>query len=191
MTCSRFIDSFSRYVDGSGSPAFVAEAEAHLETCSECRRYLEVYRRGTDLLRSFPEVEVSDDFRPRLRHRIFHVRDEEALARAREGSGSAATAATALGMAVLLVLAAWSPVVLDRAREVELSPIVVSLPESRAPGLQPPPADLLPVGSPVSVPTGAEPGADNLWSESSELLFRHSPLYDRSRSASVRRTGLQ
>ena len=94
-------------------------------------------------------------------------------------------------MAVLLVLAAWSPVVLDRAREVELSPIVVSLPGSRAPGLQPPPAALLPVSSPVSLPSGVEPASDDLWSESSELLFRHSPLYERSRSASIRRTGLQ
>lgn len=183
MTCSDFLQGFSDYYDGTGSDSVRHEAEEHLQDCPDCLRYLEVYDRGRRLLHSFPEVEVSDDFRPRLQHRIYHLEDGEALKRGILGSASGSTAATALGMAVLLVFAAWSPTLLSLEPEVELSPIVVSRPDVGSMGLRLRPFTLVPrEDSPLD-------GRD-LWRHPNALLFEHSPLSGRGR-ALIRRTDLE
>lgn len=184
MTCSEFLESFSEYYDGVASAPSRREAEEHLAGCPDCRRYVEILDRGRELLRSFPEVEVTDDFAPRLEHRIYHLKDGEVLKRGMAGSASGATVATALGMAVLLVFAAWSPILLSAVPEVELSPIVVSRPEARAAGLRTPPVTLLPLGGSTRV---LHP---DFWRQPGSLLFRHSPLYSRTRST-LRRTELE
>lgn len=180
MTCPDFIEGFSRYVDGAASAPFRDEAERHLEACGTCRRYVEVYERGRELLRSFPDVQVDEDFRPRLRHRIYHIEDRQALDPG-GATGSATTAVTALGMAMLLVLAAWSPLLTVDRPTVELSPIVVSTPESRPLGLRSDGVRLF--------PDGQEPALDRSragWGRS--LLFQYSPLA--TRSARVQQVGL-
>lgn len=175
MTCSEFLQGFSDYYDAADSSPARLRAEEHLADCSRCRRYVEIIDRGRGLLQSFPQVEVSDDFRPRLRHRLFHVEDHAALRRTSVGSASGATATTALGMAVVLVFAAWAPL-LSTKPEVELTPIVVSRPEPRALGLRTPPVSLFPLGS--STPLESR----DVWQRSRTLLLRHSPLLDRTRS---------
>lgn len=180
MTCPDFIEGFSRYVDGVASASFGEEAERHLEACGDCRRYVEVYQRGRALLRSFPEVEVDEDFRPRLRHRLYHIEDRDVLEPG-GASGSATTAVTALGMAMLLVLAAWSPLLTVDRPTVELSPIVVSTPESRPLGLRSEGVRLFPDDGTASLGRSA-PG----WRRS--LLFQYSPLA--TRSARVQQVGL-
>lgn len=182
MTCSDFLRSFSDYVDGLGTSSFREDADRHLDDCPACRRYLEVFERGTSLLRSFPEVEVSDDFRPRLQHRIYHVDDARSLFGG--PSGSATTAVTVLGMAVLLVLAAWSPVLVTRDMIVEMSPIVVTEPEPRPMGLR-------------SVRSGGLldetvrfSGRADLSQGANALLFQYSPLAARLNRPRVQRAGL-
>lgn len=182
MTCSDFLQSFSDYYDGTGSESLRRDAEEHLDDCPDCRRYLGTFDRGRKLLRSFPRVEVSDDFRPRLQHRIYHLEDGEALKRGMLGSASGTTAATALGMAVLLVFAAWSPTLFGEP-EVELSPIVVSAPRTSPVGLRLRPLDLLPG---TEVPLNGR----DIWQHPNALLFQHSPLSGRTRS-SLRRTDLE
>lgn len=164
MTCSDFIHDFSEYYDGEGSSSFKDRAESHLSSCSDCRRYLKVFDRGRELLRSFGSVDLSEDFGPRLQHRIYHVAEREALAR-----GSGATAATVLGMAVVLVFVAWSPALLRTAPEVQLAPIVVSRPEPRPIGLRP---------RPRLFPVGRRPQLEDsdFWGWSSDLRFQPSPL---------------
>ena len=181
MTCSHFIERFSDYVDGEGSTDFVERAEAHLDTCAECRRYVDVFERGRELLRSFPEVEVSDDFHPRLRHRIYHIEDGPSLAPG--PNGSATSAVTALGMAVLLVLAAWSPVMLTDEPEVEMAPVVVTRPASRSLGIRPARPDLLDRAA-----TFADD--EDLWRRANALLFRYSPLAERAGQPRFTRAGL-
>lgn len=182
MTCSDFLQSFSDYVDGLGTPRFREEAEGHLDDCPGCRRYLEVFERGTSLLRSFPDVEVSDDFHPRLRHRIYHIEDGASLSGG--PSGSATTAATVLGMAVLLVLAAWSPVLLTRDMIVDVSPIVVTQPEQRFVGLR-----TLPGGGLLDETAGFSGRAD-LTEGANALLFQYSPLAARLNRPRIQRAGL-
>jgi anti-sigma factor RsiW len=164
MTCSDFIRNFSDYIDGKGDAGLCGTAERHLDGCVDCRRYVEVFERGRGLLRGFPELEVSDDFRPRLRHRIYHIEDRAAI---EASSGSAATAATALAMAVLVVLAAWSPM-MTGSPSVDLAPIVVTAPAPRPAGLRP--AALL------GMPSSFGSAASSVWDGRGRLLFQYSPL---------------
>ncbi|MBW3533761.1 MAG: zf-HC2 domain-containing protein [Gemmatimonadetes bacterium] len=182
MNCPQFLERFSDYYDRTGEDAFLAAVEEHLDGCEECRRYVEVVRRGSELLHAFPQLEVSDDFEPRLRHRIYHIEDGDALTPGSAGSGT--TTVTALVMAVLVTAAAWSPALRASAPEVELSPIVVSRPEARPLGLRPSQRLLL------AAPSTAVPR--HIWDGSHALLYRYSPLSgSHGRDEVVRRAGLQ
>lgn len=173
MTCSEFLQQFSDFYDAAGNISLQRSAEAHLAQCPRCRRYVDIVDRGRELLRSCPPVDVSQDFRHRLQHRLYHVDDGEALRQV--GSGSGTTALTALGMAVVLVFAAWAPAVLSWRPEVELTPIVVSRPETPALGLRTPPVSLFPVGNPLPL---SDPG---VFRGANSLLFQHSLLNDWTR----------
>jgi anti-sigma factor RsiW len=168
MSCSEFIDRFSDYFDGVGDSAFRQDAEAHLAGCCSCRRYLEVVQKGGELFRAAPAVNVRRDFYPRLRHRLYHLEDAQALSR---GSvGSATTAATILGMAVLLSLVAWSPMMRSARPQVELSPIVVSKPPQARPfGVRPPP-----VSFSARSGSGFDRASWDLWARSHSLLWEYS-----------------
>lgn len=167
MTCSEFHDRFSDYYDGTGEPSFLGEADAHLSACARCRRFHEVVARGAEILKGAPQLSVADDFLPRLQHRIYHLEDGAALSGAE--AGSAATVTTAVAIAALIALAAWSPALL-RAPEVELSPIVVNRPEPRIVGVRPPQFWI----------SASEPGIRaavdrDLWDDP-QLFLRYSPL---------------
>lgn len=136
MNCSDFRDRFSDYFDGAAEPSLVGEADAHLAACEGCRRYQDVMARGAELLKAMPVVAVSEDFFPRLQHRIYHVEDEQALVHS-AAAGSGTTVATALAIALVLAVAAWSPA-LVRAPRVALPPVIVSHPEPRLVGVRPP-----------------------------------------------------
>jgi hypothetical protein len=178
MKCEEFLAGFSDFFDrGSDLEDGVAFAE-HLASCESCRRYERVVRGSIHLLRTLPTPEVTDDFRPRLQHRLYHVADEEGLARG-TSSGSGTTAATALAMAVLLVVVAWSPSIVGGDPEIQLPVIVVNEP---APRPEPPPVIR-------SVFTPADFQERPLWNHSHSLLYEYSTLSERSRS-SVLRTGL-
>lgn len=122
MDCKDFMTRASDYFDGSASEQENALMEEHLLQCVSCQRYKVVYEEGTSLLRALPEPELGEDFEPRLRHRLFHVDDRRALL---DHSGSATPALTVLGLAVLLTVVAWSPLLREEPPVVDLDPIVV------------------------------------------------------------------
>jgi hypothetical protein len=182
MNCSEFQNRFSDYYDGTGEPAFVSEASKHLDGCPECRRYRDVIEQGLQILRAVPAPAVTDDFLPRLQHRIYHLADGQALARRETSAGSATTTTTALVIAMLIAAAAWSPALM-RPPEVVMQPIVVTQPEPRVVGVRTPDyRDLL------ALETEADPASlihQGLWDDPL-LLTRYSPLTAgraRSRSA--------
>lgn len=182
MTCSEFVERFTEFFDGEGPEEFRADAEAHVESCSRCRRYHEVMVQGSAILRSLPEAEVSEDFKPRLQHRLYHV-DDEAVLGAHTASG--ATVLTVLGMSMLLTALAWSPALRPTAPVVELPPIVVSEPPLRLR-----PVNALPLGAAILRPAWARRGTD-LWDDAQALLYEYSPLQQRYReNAPPRRAGL-
>ncbi len=182
MKCAEFVQSFSEIQDGIAPEGVRRDAEAHLRVCPSCRRYRRVVVQGGELLRSLPALEVPEDFRPRLRHRLYHVADEVALA---EHTGSGTSALTALGMAVILTVVAWSPALRREPPVVDLEPIVVSRPPVRFAGL----SARAPLGTSRSV---LWDGSRGLWDDAPALLLEYSPLSGRySRRPTLRRTGLE
>lgn len=93
----------SEYVDGRMDALEAARWRRHVERCASCGRYDRVVRRGGELVRDLPRVEPSPDFRPRFRHRLFHVRDELSARRAAPNGGTV----TLLAVAVVVAAASW------------------------------------------------------------------------------------
>ena len=123
MDCQTFLDGYTAFRDDDLSWDERVEFEVHLDECERCARYDRVVRRGTDVLRALPEIEVSDDFGARLQHRIFHLEDERARARGRSGVG-AGTLAMAAGIAAV----AWIPLAAPRETLLQLPAAVAVAP---------------------------------------------------------------
>lgn len=127
MDCKEFLSRYTEYRDGLMSSEDVARAEVHLSGCGSCQRYRRVVDRGVRELRTVPGVTTDDDFQDRLRHRIYHLKDGDAVFG--DGSrSSGASAVAAVGIAILLTAAAWTPVLRQAGNSVTLPPIVVNRP---------------------------------------------------------------
>jgi anti-sigma factor RsiW len=163
MNCSDFLSRFTDYRDGVLPEAEVEAVESHLRDCDTCGRYHDVLERGSDLLRALPEPELRADFVPRLRHRLYHVDDERALAAHQSG----APALTVLGIAIILTALAWAPVLRGAGGDLVLEPIVVDRVPDRS-HLRP--ALLAPPGT-FSTSTPSEIPSE---------LFENTLLYDYS-----------
>lgn len=122
MNCTTFVARFTDYLDGVLSSADGRAMEQHLEGCVSCVRYKNVVEHGRSVLLSLPVPELRDDFSSRLEHRLLHVADEQVLP---DEVASRAPALAVLGIAVLLTVVAWSPLLLGGAPVVQLAPIVV------------------------------------------------------------------
>ena len=181
VECSEFLSRFSDFYDAPPESRLRRQVEAHLEQCEKCARYERAVASGAALLQALPRVELSESFRPTLEHRLFHLEDENAFARA--AGASAVPVLTAVGLAIVLAIVAWSPTFRRSTVQVDLAPIVVSgppLPEPAFPAL-----------------TGSfsprEPALDlqkGLWSDPNALLYEYSPMRERYRAEGLlRQTG--
>jgi hypothetical protein len=128
-SCADFLRDFSNYRDGYMDAADRAVAESHLADCDACSRYLKVIETGIKQLRALPEVEASEDFLPRLQHRIYHIDEERSRWVHRNGSG--ASTGFVLTVVMLISAAAWLPLVRQAPALVELPPIAVTEPKKR------------------------------------------------------------
>lgn len=186
MTCSEFIQHFSDYIDATGPSDTLESAARHKESCAQCRRYEEVFLRGRSLLcASVEEVTVDEDFHPRLQHRLYHVDDERALARSKAGFNPSVMVLGAVAMVGVLMGVPW---LFEPDPEVELSPIVVSVPAPRPLGLRMPLPTLLP---PSLSPAALELDGNALWRQSAALFYEYAPARARYRNASGTRLGFQ
>jgi hypothetical protein len=132
MSCDQFIERYSDFRDGLLDPGALAEIESHLADCPCCVRYHQVMQRALDLLADVPCAESSDDFMPRLRHRLYNV--DSGIS---EGRRSFVGSAALVGVAAVGLLALfWLPFAASVPVEMELSAISAQLP--------PPGADELP-----------------------------------------------
>lgn len=179
MNCSNFMARFSDFHDREADFDQVEDFEEHLRLCASCRQYEEVVRNGVELLRSMPAAEISEDFHLRLQHRIFHVDDEQAFLKGQSSAGSGTTAATALAMAVLLVVVAWSPAILSGDPDIHLPAIVINDPPPRPAPATTVNALLLPNSRLQDRP---------LWNHTHSLLYEYSLIAERNR-APVHRAG--
>ena len=146
---------------------------------------------GSALLRTLPKPKLSENFVPRLRHRLYHVDDQHTL----RSVTSVAMPAALLTVAVVLLIVSWLPVIRDTTPEIALETVVVEQP-------------LLQVTRQPSVMSSSSSGfviypfaalseralsdfRQELWDEAHALLFEYSPLSQHSRQRGVlRRTGL-
>lgn len=184
MDCQEYLARFSEYVDGRIEAESLEEMEAHRLTCLPCGRYSRLLEAGTELLRSSAPVEVPDDFRPRLDHRILHVEDGAAIAR--ESHGTGATTVSVLAVAVLLALSAWAPVITVTAPTLELPPLV-----AHAPHVIFTPAFSGPTFSRNASVFPTTEFQDGFWGDSHQLLREYSNLSEPRRDYLLVRTGIQ
>ena len=184
MTCSEFIEGFSDYVDEAGNASVLAAAREHAASCESCARYEAVYRRGVTLLRSFPEVAVSEGFEPDLEVRLKRDTAEALRWLGHRPPSSGTAMAVVLGMAVILIGAAWSPFFFLRTTQVELAPIVAATP-TRGLAVRFPDIELLPARAP-----GGSLTADRLWEEPSALFQQYAPVMRGYQTAAGARLGL-
>ncbi len=186
MECSEFMSRFSDFYDAPPGSRLRQQAEAHFEQCEKCARYERAVANGAALLQTLPPIELSESFRPTLEHRLLHLEDENALARA--AAASAVPVLTAVGLAIVLAIVAWSPTFRNSTVQVELAPIIVSGPLAREPAFA---AGTGAVGTGIFAPR--EPVLDllkGLWSDPNALLYEYSPMRERYRTEGLlRRTG--
>ena len=182
MECSDFLSRFSDFYDAPPESQFRRQGEAHLEQCEKCARYARTVASGAALLKTLPRIELSESFRPTLEHRLFHLEDENTLARA--AGASAVPVLTAVGLAIVFAIVAWSPVFRGSPVQVELAP-VASSPVSGEP------AFVLGNGATgTGVFTPQEPVLDlqkELWSDPNALLFEYSSMRERYRAEGLLR----
>jgi hypothetical protein len=124
MSCDHFIERYSDFRDDLLDPGALAEIESHLADCPCCARYHQVMQRALDLLADIPCAENSDDFMPRLRHRLYNVDSGVS-----EGRRSFVGSAALVGVAAVGLLALfWLPFAASVPVELELPAISAQLP---------------------------------------------------------------
>lgn len=144
VDCSQFREGYSDYRDGELAEGVRARFEAHRAECAACARYDRLIADGVEHYRRCPAPTLSEDFLPRLQHRLYHL-EEEMRAPARNGSGTQAL--VTLALAASLAAIAWMPALRSVPPTLELPPVA-----ARAP--LPPPAP-----APVSFPDDPFPDA--------------------------------
>ncbi len=126
FSCADFLRDFSEYRDGRMSSSERSVVESHLAGCDACARYADVVETGVEQLRALPVVEPSDDFLPRLQHRIYHLDDERAGIASRRGSG--ASTGFVLAAAALIATAAALPLLRPQPAVLRLPPVAATAP---------------------------------------------------------------
>ena len=177
VECSEFLSRFSDFYDAPPQSPLRRQAEVHLVGCEKCARYGRAVASGAALLKTLPRVELSESFRPTLEHRLFHLEDENMLARAT--GASAVSVLTAVGLAVVIAIVAWAPKFTRTSVQVDLAPGVSS-------PLSDEPAFILDPG----IFPAQEPVLDlqkGLWSDPNALLFEYSSMRERYRTRDLLR----
>lgn len=181
LDCSQFLEGYSAYRDGELDNHLRAQFEAHRATCARCARYDWVISEGVRLYRRSPELSPSEDFLPRLQHRLYHVEDERRL---RRPHGSGVQVAVTLAIAATIAAVAWVPATRSSPEMLQLPPIA-----ARAPTPPPPPTtpSVFRSGS-IFVPAASEAPSWNalpVAPSSGDLFFRYSPAGTEFRVHSV------
>lgn len=125
MQCKGFLEGYTDFRDGRLDPALEAAFRAHMDACSDCARYDRTIRDGLRLLADLPEAEGSDDFIPRLTHRLYNLDQGVLDTSSSRFLGSAALVAVA---SVGLLALFWLPFAASVPVELELPAVAVERP---------------------------------------------------------------
>lgn len=124
MSCDQFIELYSEFRDGLLTSDRAELLEEHLKSCSCCARYDRIMQRGLEILGDIPCAESSDDFMPRLRHRLYNVDCGVPDGRSRFGGSAALVGVAAVGLLALF----WLPFAASVPMEMELPAVSAQLP---------------------------------------------------------------
>ncbi len=125
MLCDRFLQDYTDFCDGLLDPERAAEFRDHLRGCPGCARYDRVLSRGLDLLRAIPTEEPTDDFLPRLQHRLYNVDEGVSPPVHRLAGGAALVGVAAVGILALF----WLPFAATVPLELDLEPVAAHAPD--------------------------------------------------------------
>jgi len=123
--CNRFLQEYSDFRDGALSVEQEAEFREHVAKCPCCARYDRVLRAGSDLLAHLPAEQPTDDFMPRLQHRLYNVDEGLVDMPAHRFAGGAALVGVA---AVGLLALFWLPFAATVPVEMQLDPVAAFAP---------------------------------------------------------------
>lgn len=129
MNCRDFLARHSEYVDGVLETAAAGRMRAHARGCASCARYDRIVRRGGALVRELPAMTLSPDFEARMRHRLYHERDD--LAQRRAGSASVYVAVASVVLAV--GAAGFGASLMERTPEVDAQVVFAAAPRAYTP----------------------------------------------------------
>ena len=178
MDCTAFVAHFTDYLDGALTHGEEREMEEHLASCGSCRRYKSVVEHGRSVLQSLPVPELAENFSSQLETRLFRADAPS------DDVASRAPALAVLGIAVLLTVVAWAPLLIGGSPVVQLQPIVVD--DAPTP-LRPLPATL---AGPPDPSEGLGEGDARLWEDM--RLYEFSPLSRRyPETVRTRQVGLE
>ena len=124
MNCKDFLARHSDWYDGLLDAGAADRFRLHADACDACARYDRVVRRGVELARELPSVELSSDFESRMRHRLYHERDAMAAER-RSGVGVYAVAASII---FVTAAAGWFGIAAGRAPVVDGQVVFAAVP---------------------------------------------------------------
>ena len=124
MRCDEFIEVYTDYRDGLLDAETVERVEAHLDCCACCARYERVMQRGLELLSDIPSAQSSEDFMPRLRHRLYNVDCGVTEGRRSFGGSAALVGVAAVGLLALF----WLPFAANVPLEMELPAVSAQFP---------------------------------------------------------------
>ncbi len=124
MSCDQFIERYTDFRDGLLDAESRTEAETHLADCPCCARYHRVMQRGIEILSDIPIAESSDDFMPRLRHRLYNVDCGVSDGRRSFGGSAALVGVAAVGLLALF----WLPFAASVPLEMELPAVSAQYP---------------------------------------------------------------
>ena len=185
MDCQEYLRKFSDYFDGPADTELSRAMEEHRTACAGCARYVEILVAGAGALRNLPPIDLPNDFRARLDHRIFHIEDGPSIAR--ESLGTGATTVSILALAALLAVSAWAPVVGTPRPMAELPALIVEGPDRPA---------LTQDSASTSFHRSRSLFVTNefregIWGNPHELLREYSSLSERRRAETVVQVGSQ
>jgi len=125
MQCTGFLEGYTDFRDGRLDPTLDAAFREHRDACSACAGYDRTIRDGLRLLAELPEAESSEDFMPRLTHRLYNVDQGVLDTASNRFLGSAALVAVA---SVGLLALFWLPFAASVPVELELPAVAVERP---------------------------------------------------------------
>ena len=162
MYCREFKEKHVALVDDTLAGVELVEMQRHMSECNECAERDARIRRALMLVRNLPTIEVSADFSSRLRARLAESRTVSSERGAIRGRMAAAATLAAAAMIGYIAMTLRD---VEQSRDVMMSPVVASVPES----------EIAPIAAPSPTIVASAPAGLAIWPAA--LLAEQAPVH--------------